>query len=631
MKILTKYLILLFILILNLKASENLKVEPPNWWTHFDDRKLELMVYKEKIGNSKILKILDSNKEVCNSIKIIDLKKTDNENYLFIKLLLMNDLKPGTYTFNLNGPLTQNSFNYTFHGPEKERYYANGFNSSDVIYLLMPDRFSNGDSNNDFIQGLRAGTDRTKPGLRHGGDFQGIINHLDYLKELGVTAIWMTPVFINDMPEIAGGYGDHVYGAYHGYAATDFYQTDPRFGTNQKYKELVETAHEKGLKVVMDIIHNHSGDKHWWIDDPPTSDWYNSNANYKHTNYEVSVANDPYASIFDLKQLTEAPFVTEMPDLNQNNALLQRYLIQLSYWWIEYSGIDGIRMDTYPYAFKEPMAEWANSVISEFPNFSIVGEIWNNEPPLTAYWQSGFNSPDEYESYLPSVIDFPFSASVGRAIGKNSSPSDIREIYYNFAQDFVYPDPNKNVIFLDNHDTERFYMTMGEDIKKYKIGFALLMVSRGIPQMYYGSEINLFGTKQKGDADIRKDFPGGWPDDRRSAFTKKGRTNQENDIWNFYSTLLNWRKKNATIHNGKMMQFTSFNDNVYSLFRYDEKKVVGLLINPTDKKINVVTSKYDELVEDQEFYFEVISGKKKKWKAKITVPPMGFKLIEFTL
>ena len=441
----------------------------------------------------------------------------------------------------------------------------------------------------------------------------------------------MTPVFINDMPEIAGGYGDHVYGAYHGYAATDFYQTDPRFGTNQKYKELVETAHEKGLKVVMDIIHNHSGDKHWWIDDPPTSDWYNSNANYKHTNYEVSVANDPYASIFDLKQLTEAPFVTEMPDLNQNNALLQRYLIQLSYWWIEYSGIDGIRMDTYPYAFKEPMAEWANSVISEFPNFSIVGEIWNNEPPLTAYWQSGFNSPDEYESYLPSVIDFPFSASVGRAIGKNSSPSDIREIYYNFAQDFVYPDPNKNVIFLDNHDTERFYMTMGEDIKKYKIGFALLMVSRGIPQMYYGSEINLFGTKQKGDADIRKDFPGGWPDDRRSAFTKKGRTNQENDIWNFYSTLLNWRKKNATIHNGKMMQFTSFNDNVYSLFRYDEKKVVGLLINPTDKKINVGTNKYDELVEDQEFYYEVISGKKKKWKAKITVPPMGFKLIEFTL
>ena len=217
------------------------------------------------------------------------------------------------------------------------------------------------------------------------------------------------------------------------------------------------------------------------------------------------------------------------------------------------------------------------------------------------------------------------------AIGKNTNPSNIREIYYNFAQDFVYPDPTKNVIFLDNHDTERFYMTMGEDIKKYKIGFALLMVSRGIPQMYYGSEINLFGTKQKGDADIRKDFPGGWPDDRRSAFTKKGRTNQENDIWNFYSTLLNWRKKNATIHNGKMMQFTSFNDNVYSLFRYDDKKVVGLLINPTDKKINVVTNKYDELVEDQEFYYEVISGKKKKWKAKITVPPMGFKLIEFTL
>ena len=324
----------------------------------------------------------------------------------------MPGLKPAKYNFILKG-VKKNEFEYPFKEKEKNRYYANGFNSSDVIYLLMPDRFSNGDTQNDFVEDLRAGTDRTLPGMRHGGDFQGIINKLDYLKDLGVTAIWMTPVFINDMPEVAGGYGNQVYGAYHGYAATNFYKTDPRFGTNEKYKELVDKTHQNGLKVVMDIIHNHTGDKHWWMKDLPSKDWYNVSSNHGNTNYETAVANDPYASKYDLEHLTEAPFVKEMPDLNQNNPLVDRYLIQLSYWWIEFSGIDGMRMDTYPYASKEPMARWAKAVTNEFPNFNIVGEIWITEPPLTAYWQTGFPSKDGYESNLPSVIDFPFSFEVG--------------------------------------------------------------------------------------------------------------------------------------------------------------------------------------------------------------------------
>jgi len=630
-KYLTPYYIFFLLIFINsLEGDNNIKVEPPNWWIHFDDKRLELMIYGKDIGKTETIEILNNKNKKTDLITIVDLKKTDNPNYIFIDLNLSKKLEASDYIFNLYG-LSDNTFTYTFKSGDVNRNYANGFNSSDVIYLLMPDRFSNGDPSNDFVEGLRAGTNRSKPGLRHGGDFQGIINHLDYLIELGVTAIWMTPVFINDMPEIAGGYGDHVYGAYHGYAATDFYKTDPRFGTNEKYKELVDAAHNRGLKVVMDIIHNHSGDKHWWIDDPPSSDWYNLNPNYKHTNYEVAVANDPYASDFDLKQLTEAPFVREMPDLNQNNPLLNRYLIQLSYWWIEFSGIDGMRMDTYPYAFKEPMAEWAKRVTSEFPSFNIVGEIWINEPPLAAYWQRGYDSSDGYESYLPSVIDFPFSKAVGEAIGGNANPFDIKELYYTLAQDFVYPEPKQNVIFLDNHDTERFYITMGKDIRRYKIGFALLMITRGIPQMYYGSEINLYGTRKKGDADIRKDFPGGWKEDKRNAFTREGRTKEENEIWDFYSTLLNWRKNNSTIHNGNMMQFTSFNDGVYSLFRYDENRIIGLIINPTDKKISIQTNKFDELTINQKYFRDVIDGQKKKWGDKVSIPSVGFRLIEFDL
>lgn len=622
--------IILIVLIFNFCSAEIINVDPPSWWTHFNDRTLELMVYGESIGKTETVTVFDDNKEIETQIVIEAIKKTENPNYLFIELNLLNDLIPGQYTFKLDGK-SEESFDFTFNAKEENRSYANGFNSSDAIYLLMPDRFSNGDTKNDFVKGLRAGTDRSIPGMRHGGDFQGIMNKLDYLKDLGVTAIWMTPVFINDMPEVAGGYGNQVYGAYHGYAATNFYKTDPRFGTNEKYKELIAQAHKKGLKVVMDIIHNHTGDKHWWMDDLPSSDWYNISNIHTNTNYETAVANDPYASKYDLKHLTDAPFVKEMPDLNQNNPLVDRYLIQLSYWWIEYSGIDGMRMDTYPYASKEPMARWAKSIISEFPNFNIVGEIWVTEPPLTAYWQTGFTSPDGYESHLPSVIDFPFSYQVGQALGRNSKPNDIKNIYYTLAQDFIYPNPKDNVIFLDNHDTDRFYSTVGKDIRKYKLGFALLMVNRGIPQMYYGFEINLYGSRKKGDADIRKDFPGGWLEDKRSAFIKNGRTNEENEIWEFCSRLLNWRKGNSTIHNGHTMQFIPLKDGIYSIFRYDEEKVIGLIINPSEEKVVIQSNRYDELTHGQKNYLDIVDGKIKKWENKINIPPVGFRLIEFKL
>ena len=606
------------------------RIEPPSWWTHFHDRRLEIMVYGKNIANTDAVKISDSESNEMNGIKVTAIKKTNNKNYLFIDLVLEINLKPGVYTFSLIGE-SKTSFDYQFYGQTHNRNYANGFDASDVIYLLMPDRFSNGDMSNDRVDGMLSGTNRSVPGERHGGDFIGIKNKLHYLYDLGITGIWMTPVFENDMPTSYGEYDGQSYGAYHGYAATDLYRVDRRFGTNEDYKELIELSHELGIKVIMDFIHNHVGDHHWWLADLPDSGWFNENNNFRTTNYETVVANDPYASKYDLEQLTSAPFVQAMPDLNQRHPLLSRYLIQHSLWWIEYSGIDGIRMDTYPYAFKDHMAEWAKTVMNEFPDFKIVGEIWANYPPTVAYWQNGFLSPDGYKSNLPSVIDFPFSKAVSSALGKGSHAREIRKVYYTFAQDFIYPMPMDNVIFLDNHDTNRFFTTVGEDIRKYKLGMVLLMVSRGVPQMYYGAEINLFGDRSNGDADIRKDFPGGWLGDQRNAFTETGRTKDENEIWNFCSSLLKWRKNNSTIHQGKTKQFVPTSQHTYTLVRYTETEAVCLLINPTEEIVKVDTDRFVELIKNVKDYKDVMDGKSKKWKKTITIDPVGFRLIEFRI
>ena len=620
---------LLAVATIDAKINPIERVEPPFWWTHFKDRTLEIMVYGDKIGDTKKVSVYNRSNKKEKTIQIKSIKKTDNENYLFIEIELDKSIPAGEYKFKLSGK-KKNEFKYTFQDPVLNKDYANGFNSSDVIYLLMPDRFSNGDTENDQIEGMLSGTNRAAPGERHGGDFQGIIGKLTYLKNLGITGIWMTPVFENDMPISYGDYGGQSYGAYHGYAATDLYRVDRRFGSNSDFKRLINEAHGMGIKVIMDFIHNHVGDHHWWYKDPPNSDWFNRPKKFSITNYETVVASDPYASKYDLEHLTAAPFVEAMPDLNQNNLLLSRYLIQNTLWWIEYAGIDGIRMDTYPYAFKEHMSVWAGKVMDEFADFKIVGEVWAKYPPSVSYWQSGSDTWDDYQSNLPSVIDFPFSKSVGDAFGNYSKPRMVREIYFTFARDWIYPEPMDNVIFLDNHDTDRFYMTVGKDIRKYKLGLALLFVSRGVPQLYYGAEINLHGDRSKGgDADVRKDFPGGWLSDKQNSFTNKGRTPEQNEIWDFCSLLLNWRKNNSVIHKGKTMQFVPTNQHTYVLVRYDDSDAVCLIINPLEEMIHFDMGRISELTGSTDQYLDVMTGNKKKFPEQIKVDAMGFRIIEF--
>ena len=624
-----KIYILLFLIISNIAFSDILRVEPPNWWCDFNARKLELLVYGPKIGSTSKVEVLDKNGRSAGEIIIDRLKKTDNPNYLFIEITLKNNMRPGEFDFILSGD-SQNYFSYTFLSRNKESDHAVAFDASDVFYLLMPDRFSNGDNSNDNIKGMRCGTNRKVPGERHGGDLKGVSDKLNYLKDLGITTIWMTPVFENDMPVSYGEYAGQIYGAYHGYAATDMYQIDRRFGTNDDYRNLVDKAQKMGLKVVMDVVHNHVGSYHWWALDPPNKDWFHDMDVYGITNYENVVIADPYSSKYDVEKLTKGYFDKAMPDLNQKNPLLSKYLVQHSLWWIEYSGINGIRMDTYPYVNKEHMKVWCDAVLNEYPKFGLVGEAWALSPVSVAYWQNDFLSSGNYDSNLPSVIDFPVSFSIRNALSHNANPNAIREIHSVLSQDLIYSNPNLNLIFIDNHDSNRFFEVVGKDHRKYKMGIALLSVLRGVPQVYYGTEINLKGTQTKGDADIRRDFPGGWNDDDRNAFTKEGRTKEENEIFEFCKRLFNWRKKSSAVHGGELVQFVPlYEDNIYTVFRYDSRQVVGLFINPNQDRVDVQTDRFQEMTEGFDVYVDVMDGKEKDWGDILPIEPVGFRLVEF--
>lgn len=563
-------------------ADPIVRVEPPNWWAGLSQSQLELMVYGPNIARSSV-------KIEYPGLRFVSQTSLDNPNYVFLTLELDPQLSPGTVDiqFTIDGsthiypyPILQREANPTRH---------QGFSASDVIYLMMPDRFANGDPKNDSIDGMLEAANRSIDRARHGGDFKGVMDRLPYLDDLGVTAIWFTPVFENDMP--------FSYGAYHGYAATDMYKVDRRFGSNQEYKALVDSAHAMGLKVIMDMIHNHVGDQHWWIKDLPSEDWLNDFETYGITNYRAETISDPYVSIYDFNKMTKGWFVKEMPDLNQKNPWLARYLIQNTIWWIEYSGIDGIRMDTYPYPDKDYMAEWVKTILDEFPSFNIVGEAWVPHIAMEAYWQRGFNGKDGYESHLPSVTDFQVHHTMRKALNEEFGwSSGVSAMYHLMAQDFLYSDPMLNVVFLDNHDTERYLSLVGEDRSKLKMALAFLLTMRGIPQVYYGTEILMSGFKDPGDANVRKDFPGGWPGDPRDAFTAKGRTAAENDMFQFTRSLMQWRRTATPIHNGKLMHFIP-DDNTYVYFRYNDEGTVMVVVNASKESKKLSLARFNERLE----------------------------------
>ena len=584
------------------------RIDPTNWFADMQDPTLQLMVH------GKDIKFADVSTDYPN-VKIDSLVRLDSPNYLLIYLNLKG-AKPGeiALTFsNKNGKKTIKK--YQLKAREMAGSDRKGFDISDVLYMLMPDRFANGNPKNDIIKGMEDQLcDRNEPSLRHGGDLEGLRQHLDYFTDLGVTALWFTPVLENDRPA-----DDGKYSTYHGYATTDYYRVDPRFGTNEEYKALIDECHKKGLKVVMDMIFNHCGDYHPWakgtridengktIKDYPSKDWFNSPNYGLQTSYKLTPVLDPYASKVDMAETVDGWFVSSMPDLNQRNPHVIKYLIQNSIWWIETVGIDGIRMDTYPYADRKAMAEWMKVLNQEYPNFNTVGETWVTEPAYTAAWQKDSKLSD-INSNLKTVMDFALFDRLSQA--KNEETDDWwkgwNRIYNSLCYDYLYTDPSSVMAFIENHDTDR-YLGNGKDTTALKQAYALLLTMKRIPQLYYGTEILMNGTKEKTDGNVRKDFPGGFPGDMVNKFTREGRTKAENAMFDWTSHLLHWRQNNDVIINGSQTQFIPHHG-VYVLARQHNGKTVLTILNGKKADNQVDVARYTEVIGSHTTATDVLTG-----------------------
>ena len=614
------------------------RIEPTNWYVGMKNPSVQLMVYGKDIRSAEV----STN---YPGVKIDSLVRLDSPNYLLVYMNI-KDAQPGTMKLCFKTGKNKTNVNYELKARDMKGEDRQGFTNADVLYMLMPDRFASSGKNLE-VKGLNAyKVDRSQPSLRHGGDLEGLRQHLDYFTELGVTALWFTPVLENNSP-------DHgKTSTYHGYATTDYYRVDPRFGSNADYRRLVDEAHKKGLKVVMDMIFNHCGFEHPWVKDMPTKDWFNTpewlypenqkytvktqtmdgeqttNTKYLQTSYKLTPVLDPYASKVDLHETVDGWFVPTMPDLNQRNEHLMTYLIQNSEWWIETVGIDGIRMDTYPYADRKGMARWMEVLNEEYPNFNTVGETWVTEPAYTAALQK--DSPLQKEnSNLKTVMDFAFFDRVNQAKNEETDAwwNGFNRIYNSLCYDYLYKDPSHVMAFIENHDTDRF---LGEtqDTLALKQALALLLTVNRIPQLYYGTEVLMNGTKQVTDGNVRKDFPGGFPGDTRSAFTTEGRTKAENDMFRWTARLLHWRQGNEVITKGKQTQFIPQNG-VYVVARSYNGKNVMTVINGTSKAATMKAERYAEIIGDAQEATNILTGHKINISKDVKLAPRGVMVLEF--
>ncbi|MBQ4821092.1 glycoside hydrolase family 13 protein [Aquimarina sp. MMG016] len=573
------------------------KIEPPFWWSGMKGETLQLMCYGKNISKYNV---------DIEGVTITDITKTENSNYLFVTIEA-KDISVGKVSIDFKeSDKVVFSQAYEFKARRENSAERKGFDSSDVMYLIMPDRFANGNPKNDSNSDTVEKADRSNPGGRHGGDLQGVIDHLDYLKDLGATALWSTPLLEDNEP---------VY-SYHTYAQSDLYKIDPRYGTNEDYKRLASEMHKLDMKLIMDYVTNHWGSKHWMIKDLPTTDWIHQwPEGFRRSNYRMTTQFDSNASKIDAKGCMDGWFDTTMPDMNQSNPLLLNYITQNAIWWIEYADLDGFRVDTYSYNDKEGIAKWTKAIMNEYPNFNIVGEVWMHDQAQMAYWQkdSKIGALDNYNSGLPSVMDFTLHDAIMIMFNEDENAWDKGMIraYENFTNDFLYPDINNILLFAGNHDTNRINEIYQSDINKYKMAMTLIFTTRGIPQIYYGDEIGMLGNRdKKGDGDIRRDFPGGWSGDVQSAFVsskeKKGRTNDQEAYHAFTKKVLNWRKDAEVIHKGKLMQFIPF-DNVYVYFRYNEEKTVMVIINNSSKNQEIDITRFKEGLKDFKMGTDIIT------------------------
>ena len=597
------------------------RIEPTNWYVGLNDPSVQLMVYGEGIRDAEVA--IDYAGVVIDS-----LVRLDSPNYLLI-YLNTRGAQPGTMEMTFKQGRSKKKVKYQLLAREMSGGKRMGFTNADVLYMLMPDRFADGNPANNQIAGMEAyKNDRTKPSLRHGGDIEGIRQHLDYFTQLGVTALWFTPVLENNSPDSHNG----NVSTYHGYATTNYYKVDPRFGTNEEYRRLCDEAHSRGLKVVMDMIFNHCGDYHPWLKDMPSNDWFNQpdyKNNYLQTSYKLTPVMDPYASEVDLKETVEGWFVPSMPDLNHHNVHVMNYLIQNSIWWIETVGIDGIRMDTYPYAYADAMARWMKRLDNEYPNFNVVGETWVENPAYTAAWQKG-NKMGKPESYLKTVMDFSFYEKVDSAKHEETDGwwRGYNRVYNSLCHDYLYPNPSSVMAFIENHDTDRF-LRNGQDVPALKQALALLLTIKRIPQLYYGTEVLMNGTKEVTDGNVRKDFPGGFPGDQQNAFTPEGRTQAQNDMFNWLSALLHWRQGNDVITKGKMTQFIPYNG-IYVIARTYKDRHAVTIINGTTTERKMRFDRYNEIFGNVTIARDVPTGKSIDLTAgEITLPPRGTLVLDF--
>ena len=581
------------------------RIEPSHWWTGMQSEHLQLMIHGKDIA--------DSTPELTYpNVSIESVTRVSNHNYLFVDVRIRPDARPGTLPLRFRQGNTVITYPYQLQQREPGSAMRRSFGNEDVILNLMPDRFANGDPNNDNMPGFLDQANRSSNSKgRHGGDIKGIVDHLDYIAGLGYTMIWPTPLVENNQKAYS----------YHGYAATDFYKVDARFGSNEDYKNMVRLAKQKGIGVIQDIVLNHIGNDHWWMKDMPAKDWISFDGQFVPTRHAHSVVGDPYASAADKQNFTQGWFSDTMPDLNQKNPLVATYEIQNSIWWVEYAGLAGLRIDTYGYSDTDFLSQWSRRLTEEYPNLNMVGEEWSLNPATVAYWQRGKVHRNGYTSYLPSLMDFPLQDGLRTALSEPETDfSGLVKLYQALGNDEEYPNPTNLVLFEGNHDLSRLYTIFNDDPGLVRLAIAYVATAPRIPQFYYGTEVLMTSAKGKDDGEARKDFPGGWPGDTVNAFTGKGLNDEQIKTQSFMKKLLQWRKTQAAIHHGKMLHYLP-EHGVYTYFRYNDQQIVMVLLNKNKTATTIDTQRFEEILKGHVSAIDVINEKDIDIAHTISIPP----------
>ena len=582
-------------------------VQPSSWWIGMQHKDVQIMLHGNDIGDDKV-------RVSYPGVALIDVQHSDNNNYLFVTLRISDDAEPGKVGITLDSDTAWVDLLEREPGSAQRQ----GFNNSDVIYLITPDRFANGDSTNDEVADLKEGKNREHVGGRHGGDIQGIIDHLDYLDDMGYTQLWLMPVLENDQASYS----------YHGYSTTDYYRIDPRYGSNGLYRQLSDQLAKRNMGLIKDVILNHIGSEHWWMKDMPASDWINHGGKFVGTNHRRETMHDPHAAPGEAAGFKDGWFVPSMPDLNQRNPLLATYLIQNSIWWIETAKLSGIRLDTYSYPDSAFLSEYTRRVMQEYPNFSMVGEEWSTNPAIVSYWQRGTKRHDGYQSALSSLMDFPLQDAVVKGLtAPETWSSGISSIYQTLANDFVYGNASDLVVFPDNHDMSRIFSQLNEDIALTKMALAFYATTRGTPQYFYGTEILMKNPGTDDHGVIRSDFPGGWPDDKVNGFNGKGLTAEQAEMQAWLRQLLNWRKTSAAVTSGKLVHYIPY-DGTYVYFRVADKQRVMVVLNKGQAR-TIPMSYFHAMLGDAKQGKDVMLGSDVALSGDLALDAKSVRIIEF--